>query len=247
MPSKKPLIGITLSEAEGSRRQRWPVRKGFDYIKHEYYEAILKSGGMPLLFPNLKNQTEIESSSEMIQGLLVTGGVDIHPRYFNRRPHKKLSRTTKARDNFEIKMIKLAHGKGKPILGICRGHQVLNVALGGDLYQDLSAVPGKTIRHADPGQTGKVYHKVKIAGNSMLYEIIGQEVIEVNSSHHQVVNRPGKKLRPVAYSPDGIIEALEDEEGRFILGIQWHPEGIFSRSHSRRLFEYFTHISARNI
>lgn len=246
MPSKrKPLIGITLSEAERSMSYRWPVRKGFDYIKQEYYEAIIESGGTPLLLPNLKSSIEIDSVFDMIDGLLVTGGVDIHPRHFNQKPHQKLSRTTIARDKFEMEMIKLAHRKGKPLLGICRGHQVLNVALGGNLYQDLSTVPWKTLRHADPRQTGKVYHRVRIAEDSLLYEIVGQEFIEVNSSHHQVVNRLGKGLRPVACSSDGVIEALEGGDGKFVLGVQWHPEGIFRRSHSKRLFEYFIHISKR--
>ena len=108
MPSKKPKIGITLSEAEGISKYRWPMSRGFDYIKREYYESILKSGGIPVLLPNVKEKAERKTLFGAIDGLLITGGIDMHPRYFGQRPHKKLSRTTKARDMFEIEIIKMA-------------------------------------------------------------------------------------------------------------------------------------------
>ena len=239
MHSKKPKIGITLSEAESVSKYRWPMSKGFDYIKKEYYEAILKSGGIPVLLPNVTEKRDIKTYFDSIDGLLVTGGVDIHPRYFGQIPHKKLSRTTEARDNMEIEIIKMAIRRDMPLLGICRGHQVLNVALGGDLYQDLSCVEGKTLKHADTNQTGKVFHKVRINKDSLLYKIINKDVIEVNSSHHQVVNSPGRGLNNSAFAPDGIVEGLEFPGKRFVLSVQWHPEGIYSRSHSKKLFDYY--------
>lgn len=247
MLSKKPRIGITLSEAETSDSHRWPMIKAFDYIKQEYYEAVLKSGGLPVLLPNVGNKNQTELIFESIDALIITGGVDIHPAYFKQRPHKKLSRTTENRDRFEVELIKMAMRVDMPLLGICRGHQVLNVALGGDLYQDLSCLNRKTLKHADPSQSGRNFHKVRINKDSILYDIIGKEVIEVNSSHHQVVDKIGKRLRDTAFAPDGVIEGLEHIDRNFVLSVQWHPEGIYSRSHSRKLFDYFINISRKNI
>jgi len=247
MRSKKPRIGITLSEAARSPKYRWPMSKSFDYIKKEYYEAIINSGGIPVLLPNVENKSDIGMFFGSIDGLLVTGGADMHPRYFGQAPHKKLSATTEARDRFEIEIIKMALQEDMPILGICRGHQVLNVALGGDLHQDLSCVGGRTLQHSDSRQTGKVFHDVRIDGDSILHEIIRKKIIGVNSSHHQVVNRPGRGLLAVAFAPDGMIEGLEHADLDFVVGIQWHPERIYSRFHSKRIFDYFVKKASENM
>lgn len=235
-----------MSEAGRAESARWPMKKNFDYIKREYYEAILRSGGIPVLLPNVVDKREAGVLAGSVHGLLVTGGLDIHPRYFGQRPHARLTRTTDARDNFEIEAIRTALRNGIPVLGICRGHQVLNVALGGDLYQDLSCLKRRTIRHADPRQTGRVFHEVRILPGSLLYEIVGKETIEVNSSHHQVIDNLGRGLRAVAFAPDGIIEGFEVRKNSLVLGVQWHPEGIFERGHSRKLFAYFVRESGRH-
>lgn len=239
MPSKKPKIGITLSEAEDISKYRWPMSRGFDYIKREYYESIIKSGGIPVLLPNVIEKSDMKTLFGAIDGLLITGGIDMHPRYFGQRPHKKLSRTTRARDMFEIEIIKMALRSDMPILGICRGHQVLNIVLGGDLHQDLSCMKGKTLKHSDPLQSGKIFHKVRLNKDSLIYKIVKKEVIKVNSSHHQAINRPGEDLNAVAFAPDGVVEGLEHPRKDFVLSVQWHPEGIFTRSHSKKIFEYF--------
>lgn len=220
------------------------MRKGFDYIKQEYWDSILKSGGIPVLLPNTTGNAELEYYLDSIDGLMVTGGADIHPSYFDQKPHPKLSNTTLARDKFEVMAIKSAIKRDIPLLGICRGHQVLNVALGGNLYQDLSCIDGRTLKHADPNQTGKVFHDIWIDKESMLFGIMGSEVLETNSSHHQVVDKIGRGLRPVAFSSDGVIEAIEMAGKKFILGVQWHPEAIFSRKHSQKLFKKFVEISS---
>lgn len=245
MPSKKPKIGITLSEAEDSDVKRWPLRRGFDYIKRQYYQAILRSGGIPILLANAEQRYAIKSLVELIDGLLVTGGPDLHPRHFNQKPHKKLSRTTEARDRFELETIRFALKEDLPILGICRGHQVLNVAFGGTLYQDLSCIPSRKITHADPHQTGKVFHRVRIEKGSRLHNIIGQTAIQTNSSHHQAIDRLDGGLRASAFAPDGIIEGIEHPGFNLVLSVQWHPESIYGRAHSRKLLNAFVTEAAR--
>lgn len=242
---KRPKIGITLSEAEDSDDKRWPLRRGFDYIKRQYYQAILNSGGIPILLANIEQRFAIRSLLKSIDGLLVTGGPDLHPRHFNQKPHKKLSRTTEARDRFELEAIRFALKEDLPILGICRGHQVLNVAFGGTLYQDLSCIPSRKITHADPHQTGKVFHRVRIEKGSRLHDIIGQTAIQTNSGHHQVIDRLGKGLRVNAFAPDGVIEGIEHPGFKLVLGIQWHPESIYGRAYSRKLFNVFVTEAAR--
>jgi putative glutamine amidotransferase len=239
MHSNKPIIGITLSEAEAVNSVRWPLRGGFDYLKRQYYEAVLKAGGIPVLLPNVEDTLAVETFIELVQGLLVTGGPDIHPSYFGQKPHQKLTRTTVARDRFELLAIKLGLKKRIPILGICRGFQVLNVSFGGTLYQDLTCIPGRVIRHADPKQTGRVFHKVRITEGSQLHHIIDRLSIEVNSSHHQAIDTVGKGLSATAFSADGVIEGIERPASDFVIGVQWHPEGINRRTHSKRLLSAF--------
>ncbi len=243
MRSKKPTIGITISGANASDKYRWPAKKEFDFLKREYYQAIIKSGGLPILLPNAENRDIIKSYLESIDGLLLTGGGDLHPRYFGQKAHEKLSRTYKARDYFEMAIAELALKMGMPIMAICRGHQVLNVVLGGTLYQDLSCIPHKTLAHADPDQTARNFHSVKIVKGSNLHKIIGSLSIQVNSSHHQVIDRLGRGLIASAFAPDGLIEAIELPGAEFVLSLQWHPEGIFNRAHSKRLFRAFVNKS----
>jgi putative glutamine amidotransferase len=244
MRSKKPRIGITLSEAEAVGRARWPLKKGFDYLKREYFEAVLKAGGIPFLLPNVDRDDVAEDITDFVQGLIITGGPDIHPKYFGQKPHKKLSRTTRARDKFELQSINIGLKKGIPILGVCRGIQVLNVFFGGSLYQDLSCIHHKILKHADPKQTGRVFHRVEIVKGSRLHRIIGRSSIEVNSSHHQAIDILGEGLRPTALSEDGLIEGVEHAAYDFVMGVQWHPEGTIRRNHSKELFRAFVIESA---
>ncbi len=237
MHSKKPKIGITLSETGEADTYRWPSRKRFDYIKREYYEAILAADGVPLLLANTNPPTALDAIIDELHGLLLTGGGDLHPQFYDQAPLTEIADPTTARDNFEIALILKALERNLPILAICRGHQVLNVALGGTLVQDLSCLPFKAQPHADPQQTGKIFHDVTIDPESRLFAVIGEEMIQTNSSHHQVVDRLGKGLKAVAFAPDGVIEAIEHIDHEYVIGVQWHPEGIAEREHSRKLFK----------
>ncbi|UCE66988.1 MAG: gamma-glutamyl-gamma-aminobutyrate hydrolase family protein [Candidatus Zixiibacteriota bacterium] len=237
MDSKKPKIGITLSATVHSKKWRWPSRHGFDYLKRDYHQAVINAGGIPILLANTSEISIINDYVESIDGLLVSGGEDLHPKYFGRKPHKSITLSAPERDEFEIKIIKRALNKDIPVFGICRGFQVMNIALGGTIFQDLSCAPFGTIKHADPKEAGDVYHRIKIEKSTLLYEIIGARSIEVNSSHHQIIDKIGKKLKVTAYSSDGVIEGFEGPDFKFLLAVQWHPEMIPKRFHSKRLFK----------
>ncbi len=239
MRSKKPKIGITLSATVRSKKWRWPSRHGFDYLKRDYHKAVIDAGGIPVLLANTSDISIIKDYVESIDGLLVSGGEDLHPKYFGQKPHKSITLSAPERDEFEIKIIKRALNKDIPVFGICRGFQVLNIAMGGTIFQDLSCAPFKTLNHADPKENGNIFHKVKIEKSALLYEIIGTGNIEVNSSHHQIIDKIGKKLKATAYSSDDVIEGLESPDFRFLLAVQWHPEMTPKRFHSKRLFKAF--------
>jgi putative glutamine amidotransferase len=236
MHSNKPKIGITLSETQYAETYRWPARKRFDYLKREYYEAILIAGGIPVLLPNTEPPSAIDDIVDILDGLLITGGGDFEASTYGQTPLSGITETN-ARDAFELALIDKGLSRKWPILGICRGHQALNIAAGGTLFQDLSCVPFKTQPHADPQQTGKIFHDVTIDSDSKLFKIIGSETIQTNSSHHQVIDRLGRGLKAVAFAPDGVIEAIELSAADFVIGVQWHPEGHIDREHSVLLFK----------
>jgi putative glutamine amidotransferase len=239
MHSNKPKIGISLSETKETASPRWPSRMRFDWLRRDYYEAITMAGGVPILLPNAENVADVEPLFELLDGLMITGGGDMHPSYFGQEPHPKLGETTAARDNLELAVFRYLYKRGKPILGICRGHQVINVALGGTLHQDLSCLHHATLQHTDSDQSGMVFHDVTLTPNSLLSRIAGATSIETNSSHHQVVDKLGQELTAVGFAPDGILEAYEHPEYSFLVGVQWHPERITDREHSSMLFKYF--------
>ncbi len=245
MHFNKPLIGITLSQADKAKNYRWPVRRDFDYLSKAYHYSIEKSGGRPIGLFNTTDGKIINDHLELVDGILFTGGIDMNPRYYNQRRHYSTSKAIEPRDGFELMMLKKAIKLKIPIFCICRGHQLLNVALGGNLYQDLSLYGNRTLEHADTRQTGKVNHYVHINKDSLLFDIIGRQKIYCNSSHHQCINKVGKGLHVSAEAPDGIIEGLELKGHPFLLSVQWHPERIFARKHSRKLFMAFMEASCR--
>lgn len=199
----------------------------------------MMAGGIPILIPNAEDISQIEPVFDSLDGLMLTGGGDMHPSYFGQDPHPRLGETTVARDNLELAVFRYMFEHQKPILGICRGHQVINVALGGTLHQDLSCLRHGTLKHTDLDQTGLVFHDVTIKQDSRLYGIVGATSIETNSSHHQVVDILGQGLTAVGFTSDGILEAFEHSGYDFLISVQWHPERITDRDHSRNLFQAF--------
>ena len=207
----------------------------------DYCRAVEKAGGIPVLLPALAACDRPLRS--FCQGLLLSGGGDFDPAYFNEAPHPRLGTVDRDRDCWEILLIRKAQAESLPILGICRGVQALNVAFGGTLYQDLPAQypqqPNRPLLpHDQPAPGGPATHRVTIKAGSLLARILASTEIWTNSYHHQAVKDPATNLRVTARSDDGVIEGLEGTGDHFLLGVQWHPERL-ENTDSQRLFAAF--------
>jgi putative glutamine amidotransferase len=190
-----------------------------------YPDAIERAGGVPVILPPLPPEA-IDLLASRLDGLLLTGGPDLHPRSYGAVPHPALGPTEPEIDVWELALIRAAERRGLPILAICRGMQALNVARGGTLVQDLpSEQPdGLVHRQQEPGRVAT--HAVRLAAASRLASITGGTGIRVNSFHHQAVDRLGTGLRAVGWAPDGVVEAVEDRRHDFVIGVQWHAESL---------------------
>jgi putative glutamine amidotransferase len=173
-----------------------------------------------------------------LHGLLLTGGGDMDPALFGEAPHATLYDVAPSRDTLETSVLHVALDRGLPVLAVCRGLQVLNVALGGSLHQDVGTDPGTQTPHSQKEPRDQPTHKVKLTPGCRLAATLGTDELEVNSMHHQAVKRLGRGLTAVAWAPDQIVEGAEiDDASRFVLGVQWHPEELVGHSEpARRLF-----------
>jgi putative glutamine amidotransferase len=236
--SSSPLIGVTCARAVGGA---WSaVSKGHftNYTYEEYLQGVMAYGGAPLILPLYPDRTKLEAVLARLDGLIFSGGPDVNPRLFGEEPLPGLGTVDDARDRWELTAIKVALRMDLPLLGICRGIQVLNVAMGGSLYQDVSTDPGTEIQHSQTEARDQATHKVTVTSGSRLAKVLGADDVEVNSFHHQVVKTLAPGLKAVAWAPDQLIEGVEaDDDSRFVLGVQWHPEHLVGRSEpARRLF-----------
>lgn len=212
----KKRIGITCSEELQND-------KYVHFINHDYLHGIIEAGGVPVLLPPIPIE-DIEMQIESIDGLMVIGGCDVNPLVYNQNPQPLLGETDYPRDLYEIALIKKCAEKKLPIFGVCRGLQVINVAFGGTLYQDLSYAPQKTFLHSQKERKECASHTMQIEKGSFLYPIF-QEKGYVNSFHHQAIDQLGENLKAVAWSDDQIIEAIE-HTSLPITAVQFHPEGM---------------------
>lgn len=221
-----PVIGITFSDDIE------------DDPCNNYIKAIKEFGGIPrTLYPGVP-----ENAYTDIKGLLLTGGPDIDPSYYDEAVHET-TEIKADRDTLELLLFKRAIKHNLPVFGICRGIQVMNVAVGSSLYQDIPSQFTDPLRHKILKNTDDCWHDIKIQPNSLLNQITGEHIAEVNSRHHQALKVIGEGFTVTAQSADGIIEAIEDRSKRFMLGVQYHPERMFKTDetceHRRKLFEAF--------
>jgi putative glutamine amidotransferase len=227
----QPLIGITCSYDQTERRFSLP---------EAYVEAVINAGGLPVVLPGHESIKKAAPYLASVKGLLLSGGGDVDPVYFNEEPTPALGEITPARDKFEIMLIKTALKKNIPLLGICRGIQVLNIACGGTVIQHIPNKIKKPLKHSQAAPRSHPTHKVSILKPSLLASILKTQNSMVNSFHHQAVGSPAPDFMVNAVSSDGVIEGIENPRFRFVLGVQWHPECMVKNDVlSRRLFKAF--------
>ncbi|MFZ5434519.1 MAG: gamma-glutamyl-gamma-aminobutyrate hydrolase family protein [Calditrichota bacterium] len=221
----RPLIGVTVSHQGPSEERDFARTSEIAYCDLAYTKQIETAGGMPLLIPFVENDA-ISEIVERLDGLLLSGGDDIHPRWYSRESLADgVCSISEIRDAFEMMFAQRFIATGKPILAICRGFQLLNVLYGGTLIQDLPSQAG-IVHHTQAPPFNRTVHAVVLKPDSFIAEIFGESVVSVNSTHHQAVDNLGKDLTACGWSEEGIVEAIEDLRHRFLVGVQWHPERL---------------------
>lgn len=227
----KPYIGITCATF---RDKDWcPPTFGH---RQSYVDAIVTAGGIPLLIPLVEAEDVLWALYERLDGLLLAGGGDVVPAYYGEEPHERLGTMDPLRDYVEIPLTRWAAADGKPILGICRGIQVINVALGGTLYQDIEAQISTPLAHElsyDRQDWMYMAHELRLDPDSRLASLLGAPSLLINSLHHQALKDVAPGLRVVGWSPDGVIEAVEGTNGHFVMGVQCHPEALQNEADPR--------------
>lgn len=215
----KPLIGIT---------PHWELIKGQKrYMIGELYAAAIEvAGGIPVVLPYWSGEALGEGLAR-VDGILLSGGGDVESRHYNEEPAAILSDVVPERDRFELECIRLAVGAGLPMLGICRGAQVLNVAFGGTLYQDIQSQITGSASHFQLAPRSQTTHEVRLAEKTHVASLYRASALEVNSFHHQAVKGLAPGFVPAGWSGDGLLEAFENPSYPLMVGIQWHPECLW--------------------
>jgi putative glutamine amidotransferase len=212
-------------------------------LDQDYGKAVQQAGGIPV--PVLGIHASIPDLVKQLDGFLFSGGDDIHPKFYTEKPLKGAGLTIAPdeRTQFEIKLFHAAYKARKPILAICGGEQLINVALGGSLVQDITMQIDSPMKHQASRKGEKVFHEVEIEKGTRLSRILGAERIKVRSAHHQSVKELGKGLVLSAQSKDWIVEAIEPKSNTFLIAVQWHPEKTPYDRYSKKLFKALINAS----
>nr|MBC7244687.1 gamma-glutamyl-gamma-aminobutyrate hydrolase family protein [Chloroflexota bacterium] len=238
----RPLIGIPCQGNLRSNYRRFCVGQS-------YCRALEAVGGAPVLIPLLDDEEALLDIYQRLDGLLLAGGGDIAPRHFGQERLARLGNIDPPRDRVELLLVRWAVEDDLPLLAICRGIQVLNVALGGTLYQDIPSQIPHALRHNFHPEHPRNHlgHEIVVKEGTRLAGILGVNQVHVNSFHHQSVRDVAPRLIVAAVAPDGVIEAMEAPDKRFVLGVQWHPEDlVWDDPKMRRLLAAFIEEAARN-
>ena len=234
---KTPVIGITLDSEDPGTYSKYP----WYALRENYAGAVSYAGGLPIVLPHEPGL--VDQYLEQIDGLVVTGGdFDIDPALFGATERHETVKTKSNRTQFERAIIDGAIAADMPVLGICGGQQLLHVVLGGTLIQHIPNEIENPLAHEQPNPRHEVGHSITIKKGTLLYDIIGETEIEVNSAHHQAAKEAPPSVKINAVAPDGVIEGIETEHHRFCLGVQWHPEFLITPS-DERIFAAFIDAS----
>lgn len=228
---KKPVIGLV------------PMvnpEKSLCEMPWSYCNALEGAGALPMILPLLTDPDSLRQTVSLCSGILLTGGPDVDPARYGEQTLPACGTIIPQRDEMEALLFRAALEADKPVLGICRGIQAMNVALGGTLWQDLPTQVEGSLNHTQPAPYDKTWHKVSVTPGTPLADLLGVEELEVTSRHHQAVKEVAPRLKAMAFAPDGVLEAVWMPGRRFVWGVQWHPESVYQTSEaSRKLFAAF--------
>ncbi|OGF63425.1 MAG: hypothetical protein A2Y62_07225 [Candidatus Fischerbacteria bacterium RBG_13_37_8] len=231
---KKPIIGII---------------PGYNYqnstttVPKDYLDAVDAASGLPVIISNLTSPEYHNEVADLCNGILITGSLsDVDPQKYNQQPIPQCGEVNPLREEVDWILLDIIFRKKIPLFGICHGHQEINVYLGGTLYQDIETQVPNAVKHRQSPPFYYPVHKITIEQNKLLHKITGKRTLNVNSRHHQGINKLAKGLVPLALSDDKLVEAfILDSKKHFVLGIQWHPENMYKNDKaSLHLFQYFT-------
>ena len=236
----RPVIGVTIYDDLNTSGS--PIAA----INIAYIAAIRQADGLPVLIPNQLTENEWKDLYSRLDGVLFTGGGDIRTELFYGTPHPKVGEVDEERDSLELALLRQVAEDGKPFLGICRGCQLANVALGGDLYTHIPDQLANALRHDWYPDIPRNYlaHPVRVEEGSRSGMIFGEPILQVNSLHHQGIKNLAPGLKAVGFAPDGLIEAVELADHPFGLAVQWHPEWLTDQPAMRRLLSAFVEASS---
>jgi len=240
--AKRPLIGIPC---------RIDAGKDQFYLRKHYSEALFQAGGTPVLLPLIPEKIYAEELVRGLDAILISGSnSDVDPHRYGQEPHPKIGSIVTRRDETDLFVLDEIFRVRKPLLGICFGVQILNVYLGGTLWQDVESQVKEPVKHEQTAMEDYRSHTIRVKPKSLLHELVGQTETRVNSFHHQAIHKVAPQLVAVAKSSDGIVEAVElrkPRPGQFVLGVQWHPEiGWETDALSQKIFARFVAAAARN-
>ena len=217
----RPLVGVTIGSD--------PRGPGHFALRRDYLRAVEAAGGLPVVLAPGRPE-DAADLLERVQALVLTGGDDVDPGLYGEEPHATVTQVAPERDAFELALCREALRVDRPTLAICRGQQVLNVATGGTLIQDIPSTVSGAADHDPERERWELTHEVRLLPGSRLRQVLGEDRVAVNSFHHQAVKDLGRGLRASAWSvEDGLVEGIEAEACRFVVGVQWHPESFWNR------------------
>ena len=227
----KPMVGVM---------PLWDEEKNSIWMFPGYMDGIAQAGATPMIFPFSSDKDEISHLVRICDGILFTGGQDVSAELYGEKPLDGLVASCDKRDAMETTVLKISMELGKSVLGICRGIQFINAALGGTLYQDLPVQHPSDINHHQHAPYDVPVHEVELIRNSPLYECLQTRILPVNSYHHQAVKKIAPGVETMAFSPDGLVEAIYMPSQKFLWAVQWHPEFSYQTDiNSRKIFQAF--------
>lgn len=234
-----PVIGMTMDFSPVTDKRPFGFGDEFFFENAAYLRYVEETQCIPLLLPTLKDLNRIAEMVSAVDGIILTSGDDVLPEYYGEKTMNPNWRIDGHRTYFEAALVAEALGQEKPIYGICRGCQMLNVALGGDMFQDIPTQVIGAIEHSSKNKPKWATHKVTISEDSILYPILNKNSVSVTTSHHQAVRDLAADLQVAATADDGIIEAVEMSNKKIVLGVQWHPEVMDDDPLQLRILEAF--------